>query len=246
MYGPTRFEEQPKYVRRRGRKGMARYTKAGRTAKKRRWKAAMRSARGEYGPTRFEDQPGYVRRRGRKGKALSRGRKASRRARTSSRRGSSRRSSNRRDYRKFLSKRSGTYGPVRFGDQPRWVRKRGRKGKALARSRKASRGTSKRSRRSGGTTRKARRAANRAAFRSQRSRKSSRKSSRRSSKLSSGRGGRMSRSSSVAGRKLTYNELMRKLRGTQLKAWVCVGRKRTGCGGGKKGRRGSRQMGVLR
>lgn len=58
------------------------------------------------------------------------------------------------------------------------------------------------------------------------------------------RGGRMS-SGRGPGRVLTYNKLMGELRRRpKLKAWVCVGRRRTGCGGGRK--RGTRQLGLLR
>lgn len=56
----------------------------------------------------------------------------------------------------------------------------------------------------------------------------------------------MIKSRKAAGRRLTYNELMTALSGTKLKAWVCAGPKRTGCGGGKKRYGGSRQLGVLR
>ncbi|HEV8550937.1 MAG TPA: hypothetical protein VGQ57_17945 [Polyangiaceae bacterium] len=50
----------------------------------------------------------------------------------------------------------------------------------------------------------------------------------------------------AAGRRLTYNDLMTALRGTKLKAWVCAGPTRTGCGGGRRRYGGSRQIGVLR
>lgn len=56
----------------------------------------------------------------------------------------------------------------------------------------------------------------------------------------------MRRSRKAAGRRLTYNELMRALSGTKLKVWVCGGPARTGCGGGKRRYGGSRQLGVLR
>lgn len=56
----------------------------------------------------------------------------------------------------------------------------------------------------------------------------------------------MRRARKAAGRQLTYNELMTALSGTKLKAWVCAGPSRTGCGGGKKRYGGSRQIGVLR
>lgn len=72
------------------------------------------------------------------------------------------------------------------------------------------------------------------------------RSGRKSRKLSrSGSSRRLARTGSSGGQ-LSYAKLMKRLRGTKMKAWVCVGPKRTGCGGGKKGRRGSRVFGVLR
>lgn len=221
-----------------------------------------------FGPTRFEDQPAYVRRRGRKGKALSRKRRASssssgsRRTSRRSRKGSSRRSaraSNRRDYRKFLSKRAGTYGPVAFADQPGWVRKRGRKGKALRRK-SAARTTRRSARRSAGSARAAgstkevRRLRRAGSITRKQARKLNRQLARTKSKRSAKRTGRKSSRRSSKGlartgasKVLTYNSLMGQLRKRKgLKAWVCVGKKRTGCGGGRKGYRGSRQLGVLR
>jgi len=56
----------------------------------------------------------------------------------------------------------------------------------------------------------------------------------------------LSKARKSAGRRLTYNELMSALAGTKLKAWVCAGPTRTGCGGGRKRYGGSRQIGVLR
>ena len=56
----------------------------------------------------------------------------------------------------------------------------------------------------------------------------------------------MKRARKAAGRRLTYNELMTALSTTKLKAWVCAGPTRTGCGGGRKRYGGSRQIGVLR
>lgn len=56
----------------------------------------------------------------------------------------------------------------------------------------------------------------------------------------------MRKARQAAGRRLSYNELMTALSGTKLKAWVCAGPTRTGCGGGKKRYGGSRQIGVLR
>ena len=75
-------------------------------------------------------------------------------------------------------------------------------------------------------------------------------SSRRSRRSSKRRGSkRGTRALSKRGSVLTYNKLLSRLsrgKNRKLKAWVCVGPKRTGCGGGKKGRRGSRVMGILR
>lgn len=56
----------------------------------------------------------------------------------------------------------------------------------------------------------------------------------------------MRKARQAAGRRLSYNELMTALSGTDLKAWVCAGPTRTGCGGGRKRYGGSRQIGVLR
>mgnify|MGYP001577226267 CR=1 FL=1 len=49
-----------------------------------------------------------------------------------------------------------------------------------------------------------------------------------------------------AGRVLTLNQVMKQLRGSKKKAWICAGLVRTGCGGGRKRYGGSRQIGVLR
>jgi len=243
MYGPTPFGDQPRYVRRRGRKGLAKSTRAGRRRKKASWARAAGRAVPSYRAS------------------------TSRRGRKSSRRGSR----SRTGYREFLAARSGTYGPVAFSDQPTWVRARGRKSKArkgasrrLGRKRTSAR-SSMSSRR--GMTRRQKRKMNRALARST-SKRSRRGSKRRSSKRRSSRSGSTRRSSSrrslsrrgstrkarramtrrgSTARVLTYNKLMQSLRRKpKLKAWVCVGRTRTGCGGGRKGRRGSRQLGILR
>jgi hypothetical protein len=269
VYGPVRFEAQPASVRRRGRKGKALSSrrsasrKSGRKGKSRTSKRNRKDYRtflsarsATFGPVPFETQPTWVRARGRKGKALSArksrsgGSKAARRAanraafratrKSSARRGrkGSRRTTA-RDYVHFKATRAAAYGPVQFKDQPTWVRRRGKKGKALSakrRGRSAARGRSSRE------SKKARRARNRAAFRATKSRSKSR--GRRSQKGS--RSARRSARKSGGASVLTYNTLMRRLKGTKNKAWVCVGRKRTGCGGGRKGRRGSRVMGVLR
>lgn len=266
MLGPKPFKEQPRAVRARGRAGKAlkKYGKKARAAILRAAHSADRfdaAQAGTYGPVRYGSQPSYVYKRtraGKKRKSSSWGRSArssgtSKRARRAANRaayraGSGRKSNrarNRQDYAKFLNERSKTYGPVRFETQPTWVRRRGRKGQfADIIARRGRKGSSKRSRKSSGMTRRERRAANRAAFRAsnQRSRKGGRKGSRRGRKgsraMTSGRG---------PSRVLSYNSLMHELRQSRgLKAWVCVGKKRTGCGGGKKGRRGSRQLGLLR
>lgn len=60
-----------------------------------------------------------------------------------------------------------------------------------------------------------------------------------------GRAG-LKKARTAAGRRLTYHELMTALSGSKLKAWVCAGPTRTGCGGGRKRYGGSRQIGVLK
>lgn len=212
-----------------------------------------------YGPVRFEEQPAYVRRRGRKGKALSWRRKAARTssggrrrrsygaARLSSRRSTkASRRANRKDYRRYRAVQAGTYGPVRFEDQPRWVRKRGRKSlnKGRSRNRTAWRASSRRTRRGSskrGMTRRERKRINRAKYRAAQSRGGSRSSSRRASRGSSRRSSR-----GGASRRLSYGSIMKQLRGTKDKAWVCAGPRRSGCGGGRKGKRGSRVVAILR
>lgn len=72
-------------------------------------------------------------------------------------------------------------------------------------------------------------------------RRAGRKASRRLAR--SGASRRLARS---GGGSMSYAKLMKRLRGTKMKAWVCVGPKRTGCGGGKKGKRGARVWGILR
>lgn len=235
MFGPTRFEDQPAKVRRRGRKGLALKTRSQRY----RQRASWARGRGDTeAASLFSKKAGKRRRSSSKGTS-----RKSRRGRSST---SAR---NRRDYRKFLAKRSKTFGPVAFKDQPTWVRERGRKGKSATRStrrsarRSAGSATSskqvRRLRREGAITRKQARKLNRQLARQQRTSGKSRKS----------RGSRKSTRSSRSGasKVLTYNSLMSQLRKRKgLKAWVCVGEKRTGCGGGRKGYRGSRQLGVLR
>lgn len=156
---------------------------------------------------------------------------------------STRRKRNAADYRKFKRARARTYGPVPFETQPGWVRRRGRKGKALLRKGSStSRKSARRSRRSYKT---------RLGFSSDyalgraygiRAPKGMRK---RAARRYVGKQG-MRRARKAAGQVLTYNQLMKALSGTRLKAWVCAGPKRTGCGGGRKRYGGSRQIGVLR
>ncbi len=243
-YGPVRFEHQTAKVRRRGRKGLALKSRAGRLGTKAsRHRHAGRLARAKALYGKAARASGSRKRRG-----SSSGSKAARRAanraafratkKSTSRRGrkSSRRTTA-RDYVHYKATRAATFGPVQFKDQPTWVRARGRKGTAgKRRGRSAARGRSSRE------SKRAKRARNRAAFRASKSRGKSR--SRRSQKGS--RSARRSARKSGGASVLTYSTLMRRLKGTKNKAWVCVGRKRTGCGGGKKGRRGSRVMGVLR
>lgn len=248
--------------RRASRKASARSSRrSGRSRNKvdyRKFKSARATT---YGPVRFETQPTWVRKRGRKGKALSARtgmtRKEKRRANRAASRGASTRGTrragrkasrsptsrrNRRDYRAFKSTRAKTFGPVRFERQPTWVRKRGRKGKALSASRRSARSASRRS--SARSSKRSSKRSGRAGRSSRRNRalaRSSRRSSSRTSRRSSSK-----RSLTRAGRVLTYADIMRELKSTKLKAWVCAGKKRTGCGGGKRGSRGSRQIGVLR
>lgn len=44
--------------------------------------------------------------------------------------------------------------------------------------------------------------------------------------------------------KITYDQIMNTIQAEKLKGWVCVGPKRTGCGGGSKNLRGGHQIGV--
>ena len=246
-FGPVRFEEQSAKVRRRGRKGLALESRAkrlGTKASRHRNAGRLARAKALYGKAA---RAGKSARRSRRSSGES---KAARRARNRAAfRGTSKRSARRgrkgsrrttaRDYVRYKATRAGTFGPVQFKDQPTWVRRRGKKGTALSakrRGRSAARGRSSRE------SKKARRARNRAAFRASKSRGKSRGRRSQKGSRSARRSARKSGGTSV----LTYNTLMRRLKGTKNKAWVCVGRKRTGCGGGRKGRRGSRVMGVLR
>ena len=48
----------------------------------------------------------------------------------------------------------------------------------------------------------------------------------------------------AAGDKVTFKQVMDTIRAEKLKGWVCVGPKRTGCGGGSKNLRGGHQIGI--
>jgi hypothetical protein len=180
---------------------------------------------------RFEHQPKEVRAIGRKGMAKmgARGR-AKRRREWAEARGesvsSSRRSSRgrKRRYGSFTEAQNAVYGPVPFEEQPRRVRRRGRKSKARG-SWWSNRSWGKSSRR-GRKSRSSSRSMSRGSRRSSRSSSMSRKGS--------------SRPMSLAG----VRSYLKKHR--SAKAWICVGPARTGCGGGRKGGRGSRVLGFLR
>lgn len=219
-YGPQRFEHQPARVRRRGRKGMARMNRAQRSRRKASWARA----RGDAPLARSSGRGSRYWADGEE-KLWSEMERRNRPASKRSSRKSSRRPG-RSDYRAFFKERARTRGPVRFEKQPGWVRELGRKSRA---GRRKSKSSSRRSL----TRRQARR------LRRSENRSMSRRSSRRSSRgrRSSGRGARV----------LTMNGLLQGLKKQRgMKAWVCVGKTRTGCGGGRKGRRGSRVFGILR
>ena len=48
----------------------------------------------------------------------------------------------------------------------------------------------------------------------------------------------------AAGDKVTFKQVMDTIRAEKLKGWVCVGPKRTGCGGGSRNLRGGHQIGI--
>lgn len=198
MLGPVRFEDQPAWVRKMGRKQLAGRTKAQRIRKKAWW---AKNAGREYDVPRWATKSAERRRAKRRGYGGGGRRRRSRSA--------------------------WSY------DQPSWSR-RGRKGKRRSAYRTASRRTRRYAggrRRSRGLTRKEVRRQNRALWRARKA-SGSRRGTRRSSAR---RGGRV-----------TYGQIMSRLRGTRSKAWVCAGPRRTGCGGGRRGRRGSRVIGILR
>lgn len=222
MYGPVRFEDQPRGIRRLGRKQLARHTRSGRLRKKAWWaKNAGRSF----------DLPSWAtkraeKRRSRKASGTSRRRRrVSARSRrsysTSAYRTSSRRS--RRSVGARRSRRTVTRKELRRQNRAAW-----RAQMASRRTRKT-RGTSSR--------RKGRKSSYR--------RKASRRPKRALARRSSARRGTVRRGA-ARGKRITYGQIMTQLRGSRMKAWVCAGPKRTGCGGGRKGRRGSRVLGVLR
>jgi len=228
-----------------------------------------------YGPMRFDDQPAYVRRRGRKGKRRSsassssttrRSRKSSRKSARRSSARSTARSYTRKSARRSSKRRSGggllswIFGrPSRTGKgKSKRAKKCNTQGsrelKAMVRAGMVSRKQAKKARRqmyrAKGATRRLGKRACRSMGRSYgRYVKGGYSMTRRSRKSRRGVARRASRSLARRGpsRVLTYNTLMKELhRRPKLKAWVCVGRTRTGCGGGKKGYRGSRQLGLLR
>jgi hypothetical protein len=284
QYGPTRFEEQPAWVRARGRKGLAKATATQRAKRRRAWARAKTGHGGRtfkelqtetYGPMRFEDQPAWVRRRGKKSKRRSRAsssstprrsRKASRKSARRSSARSSARSYSRKSARRSSKRKSGggllswIFGrPSRTGKgKSKRARKCNTQGsrelKAMVRAGMVSRKQAKKARRqmyrAKGATRRLGKRACRSMGRSYgRAVKGGYSMTRRSRKSSRGVSRRSSRSMARSGpsRVLTYNTLMKELhRRPKLKAWVCVGRTRTGCGGGRKGYRGSRQLGLLR
>lgn len=167
-----------------------------------------------------------------------------------------------------MSKRAVKYGPephpigpMRFEHQPAKVRRRGRKGMALmSRSQRMRqkgrwahhRGDAAESRSfydaarsiEGGSRRRRRRSSSRSSSRemTRRERRYERRMSRSSSRGSSRRtmSRRGSRPMSMAGVRAAL------AKHKSWKAWICVGPARTGCGGGKKGRRGGRVLGYLR
>lgn len=205
MLGPVRFEEQPKWVRKMGRKQLAGRTKAQRIRKKAWW---AKSAGRDYDVPRWATKSAE-RRRTRRGAGGRR-----RRARS-----------------------SWSYAA------PSYSRKRKSK-----RSRSSYRTTSRRTKRYAGGRRSKRGLTRKEIRRQNRSTWRARKSTRRSRKSSSrGTSRRGTRSKARrGGARVTYSQIMGRLRGTRSKAWVCAGPRRTGCGGGRKGRRGSRVIGILR
>lgn len=219
MFGPVRFEDQPARIRRLGRKQLAGRTRAQRIRKKAWW---AKSAGRDYDVPRWATKSAEARRSKRR-------KSGGRKRRSSSGWGyaearSSYRTSSRRKRRSVgarRSKRGLTRKELRKQNRAAW--------RAQQSSRKARRGGS--SRRASSSRRTKRRSGS--ARRSTARRSTARRSTAR-------------RGSAKRGRRVTYGQIMSQLRGTRTKAWVCAGPKRTGCGGGRKGRRGSRVLGILR
>lgn len=49
----------------------------------------------------------------------------------------------------------------------------------------------------------------------------------------------------AAGDRVSFNDIMTTIKNEKLKSWVCVGPRRTGCGGGAKNLRGGHQIGIF-
>lgn len=49
----------------------------------------------------------------------------------------------------------------------------------------------------------------------------------------------------AAGNVITHKQIMEQIAAEDLVSWVCVGKRRTGCGGGSKSLRGSHQIGIF-
>lgn len=49
----------------------------------------------------------------------------------------------------------------------------------------------------------------------------------------------------AAGGRITFPQIMQTIRNEKLKSWVCVGPRRSGCGGGAKNLRGGHQIGIF-
>lgn len=265
-YGPVRFEHQPAWVRSRGRKQKAgnkrakgmlqRLADAGRaTVDDLAALAGFSSKKPRRSKKRKSSGSTSARssRRRRRSSARTYGRKAARRSRRASRAvGSSRsaRRSARRYQARLRSKMSGfsaLLGRSSLGKKSasRLRRRLARCGdyKRLGRRSKISRKHARALRRELRRCQGAKIAASsRYAGLTRRARRSAGKAARRASRRGASR--RLARSGSSGG--MSYAKLMKRLRGTKMKAWVCVGPKRTGCGGGRKGKRGARVWGILR
>lgn len=221
MFGPVRFEDQPAKIRRLGRRQLAGRTKAQRIRKKawssRQWtKAGLGHLMSEIDVPRWATRSAEARRTRRK-RAGGRKRRAS--SWSYAARGAYRTASRRK--RRSTGARRSTRGLTR-----KEIRRQNR---AAWRARKSTRKA-----RRGGTSRRKARSSKRSSYR------------RSAPRRSSARRSTARRGSARTSRRVTYGQIMSQLRGSRNKAWVCAGPKRTGCGGGRKGRRGSRVIGVLR